>query len=324
MTVSLLPLSADGYQPHQLHASERNWTETNCYVDVWIEVLHSLGLDPMAAAGFSLSADFVGDQWAFIKFPPEDLRFLYGLEVSELNVWKPVVDHVVEQLELGRLCTVEADSWFLPDTRGVSYRLAHTKSTVVPQLLDLEHRRLGYFHNAGYFELQGDDFDGVFRLGEHGDSSSLPPYVEVIRLEHLRPKDPDLVANVLALTRGHLARRPESNPITRLGERLHRDLPWLAEQDLDTFHLYAFGTCRQCGASYELASSFVEWLNRHDRPGTEEAGEAFRSIAEGAKALQFALARVVRGRQVDLTAILEPMERNWTAGMGTLAERYGG
>ena len=46
MTVGPLTLTADTFVPHPLHATERSWTETNCYVDVWIEVLHALGLDP--------------------------------------------------------------------------------------------------------------------------------------------------------------------------------------------------------------------------------------------------------------------------------------
>lgn len=323
MTLALLPLAADTYRTHELHAVERDWTETNCYVDVWIEVLHALGLDPVAGAAFTLSTDFEGDQWTFFKFPPEDLRAVYGLEVAELNVWKPVVDHVAEQLGLGRLCTVEADSWYLPDTRGVSYGIAHVKSTIVPQMLDLEARRLGYFHNAGYFELEGDDFDGVFGLGAHVAPAGLPPYVEVIRLDRVRRNDPELVDRVVSLTREHLARRPADNPVTRLGARLAEDLPWLAQQDLETFHLYSFGTCRQCGATAELASTFVEWLNRFDGPGTASAATDFRDLSSGAKALQFAMARVVRGRQVDLRAILGPMEEHWARAMGTLVERYG-
>jgi hypothetical protein len=322
MTIALLPLTADEYRPHGLHAVERNWTETNCYVDVWIEVLNALGLDPVAASAFTLSADFEGDQWTFFKFPPEDLRTLFGLEVSELNVWRPVVDHVAEQLDLGRLCTVEVDSWFLPDTRGVSYGTDHVKSTIVPQMLDREGRRLGYFHNAGYFELAGDDFDGVFRLGSHAEAAGLPPYVEVIRLDRVRRNDPDLVPRAVALARDHLRRRPTDNPVTRLGQRLTADLPWLVQQDLDTFHLYSFGMCRQCGATAELAAAFVEWLNRFDRPGTESAAVEFGELAAGAKALQFALARVVRGRQVDVAAIVGPMEEHWASAMAVLAEHY--
>ena len=46
-------------------------------------------------------------------------------------------------------------------------------------------------------------------------------------------------------------------------------------------------------------------------------------MSAGAKALQFALARVVRGREVDLTTILSAMERHWADAMTTLADRYG-
>ena len=323
MTAGFPAPDADGFAPHPLHAAERTWTETNCYVDVWIEVLHALGLDPVAAAAFTLSCDFEGDQWTFFKYPPEDLRELYGLEVAELNVWRPVVEHVGEQLGLGRLCTVECDSWFLPDTRGVAYGEAHVKTTVVPAALDLPGRRLGYFHNAGYFVLDGDDFDGIFRLGPHADPTALAPYVESIRLDRVRRDDPDRVERVVALAGDHLARRPTDNPITRLAARMQDDLAWLAGQDLEVFHRYAFGTCRQCGASAELAADFVDWLNAHDAPGTESAADSLRAVAEGAKSLQFSLARVVRGRSVDLAPVLDAMADRWDAAMTVLDGRYG-
>jgi hypothetical protein len=323
MSGGLPELTAAGFTPHPLHATERTWTETNCYVDVWVEVLYALGLDPVAGAAFTLSCDFEGDQWTFFKYPPEDLRTLYGLEVAEMNIWRPVVDHVEEQLALGRLCTVEGDAWFLPDTRGVSYGDAHVKTTIVPAALDRAARTLGYFHNAGYFELEGDDFDGLFRLGVHADPDALPPYVESVRLDRVRRDDPDLVERVVDLTRDHLGRRPGDNPVPRMAARLLADLPWLAEQDLEGFHLYAFGLCRQCGASTELAATFVDWLNTHHESGTEAASVAFRDVAEGAKALQFALARVVRGRTVDLAPVMEGMAERWAAAMDVLDAHYG-
>ena len=129
----LLDVDRASYRPHPLHAGERTWTETNCYVDLWIELLHALGLDPLAAAAFTLSTDFEGDQWTFFKFPPEDLRALFGLEVAEFNVWRPTLDHAEEQLELGRLFIMDADAWFLPDTQGVSYRIAPCEERNGPQ-----------------------------------------------------------------------------------------------------------------------------------------------------------------------------------------------
>jgi Domain of unknown function (DUF1839) len=318
----LLAIDAASYVPHALHRSDRCWTETNCYVDVWIEVLHALGLDPLAAGAFTLSGDFEGDQWTFFKIPPEDLRALYGIEVSEMNAWRPIVEHICEQLALGRLLTVEVDSWFLPDTHGVAYRSDHVKSTIVPQEIDVAGKRLGYFHNAGYHELGDEDFDGVLRL-DVDDPWRLPPYVELVRLERLRPEGPSL-GEVVELTAQHLARRPLDNPIERLAKRIESDRSQLEERGISYFHQYAFGTCRQCGASAEVAAAFVDWLGSHDGGGLETVADRFRVVAEGAKTVQFGLARMVAGRRFDIQASLEEMARAWHEAMATLVERYGG
>jgi len=57
-----LPASR-GYQSHFSHAGERISPETNCYVDLWIETPHALGLDPVPAFACALSADHDGLQW---------------------------------------------------------------------------------------------------------------------------------------------------------------------------------------------------------------------------------------------------------------------
>ena len=69
-------LNPADYRPHELHGAGRDWPQTNCYVDLWIEVLHSMGYAPEAALGFTLLQDFEGDQFTFFKFPPEDLELL--------------------------------------------------------------------------------------------------------------------------------------------------------------------------------------------------------------------------------------------------------
>ena len=43
--IRLLPIDAETYEPSSYRSGDRVWTETNCYVDLWIEVLHALGLD---------------------------------------------------------------------------------------------------------------------------------------------------------------------------------------------------------------------------------------------------------------------------------------
>jgi hypothetical protein len=325
----LLPLNAADYHPHPLHFTERTWTETNCYVDLWVELLHALGLDPLAAAAFTLSTDFEGDQWTFFKFPIEDLRTLFGIEVNELNVWRPVLDHALEQLELGRLMIMDVDAWFLPDTHGVSYRTIHNKTALVPNSIDRQDRRLGYFHNAGYYELQGDDFDGLFRLGPYEDETVLPPYAESVRLDRMHSDRGELVEGAVALTRAHLARRPLDDPMARFQLRMEHDLTWLEGQDTEVFHLYAFGTCRQCGAAAELAASFVDWLAANDpslgASGAEDlvvVAESFRSVATAAKALQFALARASRGRHVDLKGSFDELGGAYRTAMEGLVARY--
>lgn len=314
----LLDLDAATYRPHPLHAPERIWSETNCAVDVWIEVLASLELDPVAGTSFTLSAGFEGDQWAFTKYPIEDLRTLYGIEVGELNVWRPLVDHLTEHLGLGHLLTVEADAWYLPDTAGVSYRLEHTKTTVVPNAFDPDGPALGYFHGAGYFEVDGGDAAEV--VGS--TPPAMPPYVEVVKVGGARVPH-DLVDRVIACATGHLERRPPGDPVPAMARRIRDDLPWLAVSGPEVFHGYAFGTCRQFGAGAELAASLAGWLDPHVG-GLGPATAALLGAAGAAKTLQFVLARRARGRSGDVDGPLDQMAAGWARGLELMEARLGG
>ena len=118
------------YVPHALHATGRDWRETNCYVDVWIELLHALGLEVPACLAFTLAVDFEGDQWTFHKPPHADLTELYGLVVDELTLWRPLQEHCAEQIARGSVPLVEMDSYYLPDTCGSDYRENHVKTTI--------------------------------------------------------------------------------------------------------------------------------------------------------------------------------------------------
>lgn len=153
MTSRLIDISPDGYEPHTIHSDQRTWTETNCYLDLWVEVLHSLGLDPVPAAACAFGARFDGSQWTFLKFKPEDLFALYGIDVGEMNVWRRVLDHAQNNLAAGMLSTGEVDAHWLPDTVGTGYRESHTKTTIVANYIDREAGVLEYFHNSGYHRL---------------------------------------------------------------------------------------------------------------------------------------------------------------------------
>lgn len=317
------PLGPTTYRRHLIHGEDRVWTETNCYVDVLVELLHGLGYEPMAALPFTLTIDFEGDQWTFFKFPPGDLLTLYGLDIQELNVWRPLVLHIEQQVGAGRPVLVELDSYFLPDTAGTAYRLAHVKTTVAVNAIDVEGRQLGYFHNQSYHQLQGQDFSDVFQLEGLVHERMLPPYIEYVKLreEYPRLEEHDLRDASLALLQHHLKLIPKRNPFRTFKEKFSQDLEWLIAADLEAFHTYSFATLRQYGACFELAETYLRWLTGQGVAGLDVPVEAFNQIAQTAKTFQFQLARsMARRRPLDL-ALLDAMAGHWDQAMSELTTR---
>ena len=59
MKVAISPaLDPKTYVAHALHTDERSWAETNCYVDLWIEVLHAYGMEPLACMAFTVAINY--------------------------------------------------------------------------------------------------------------------------------------------------------------------------------------------------------------------------------------------------------------------------
>ncbi|MCC4247176.1 DUF1839 family protein [Stappia indica] len=319
----LAALRADGYRPHPLHDAGRMWPETNCYVDLWIEVLHALGLPVEAMLGFTVTQDFEGDQFTFFKVPLEDLEALYGIRATELAIFEPVEQHVATQIARGRLCLVEVDSYFLPDTQGVSYRIEHGKTTVAITALDQDAKRLRYFHNAGFFELEGEDFDGVFQRGAHAQPLPFLPYTEFAKFPEAAP-DASPAGNpreiAWKLLAGHLARRPKGNPFAAYASGFAAEIEALSERPFEAFHKYAFNTLRQAGANFELAASHLDWLAEDGSLAAE--ADAARAISECCKTLQFQLARALaRKRFAGLGEALTPAATAWDTLMAGLEEK---
>ncbi len=312
------------YEPHMLHAEARAWVEKNCYVDIWIELLHAHHLDPMAMLGFTVRHDFLDDQWVFFKPPHGDILELYGIDVQELNVWRPLLMHAVEQLGRGNLILTEADSFFLPDTRGTDYRQNHVKTTIVLETIDTDSRTLGYFHNGGYGTLDGEDFEGALGITASKRPAFLPLFAEVARVQHVKrlPRQ-ELLDVSLALFRRHLAERPTENPFARFKKRFVEDVTALASEGLATYHIYAFATLRQCGANFELASLYLKWLDellteRGAIRGDALAGASacFDDISQTAKALILKGARAVTTKKAsDFSGMLDGMEAKWAEAM---------
>lgn len=319
MTVRLLGVSADDHVPHPIHSDGRIWTETNCYTDLWIEVLHALGLDPIPVAVCVFGARFDGTQWTFLKFKPEDLFALYGIEVDEMNVWRRPIDHLEDNAAAGMLSTVEVDSFWLPDTAGTGYREGHGKTTIVPILIDRDREELQYFHNSGCYRLTGADFRGIFGLDEPGPPAWLP-YVEQIRYRRSTALNADAFDAAL---RRHLRSRPRGNPVRDLAARVATDTEWLGAAGIDGFHLWSFGVLRQCGATAELAADVCAYMENAGYPGAGRAIDDFRAVAEGTKTVQFRMARAARGRAVDPTEQLDAIADAWQRAMTVVAAAAG-
>jgi hypothetical protein len=306
-SADLLGLSEATWTPQALHAPDRIWLETNCYVDVWAEQLPALGHPAEAALAFTVRQDFEGDHFTFFKFPLEDLEALFGLVVQELAIYDSVENHTLAQLQRGRPVLIEVDSHWLPDA-GPTYRKEHVKTTVAAIALDRAHKHFGYFHNTGYHELSGEDYDGLFRPPVGG---RLFPYVEFVKRDGAALAGAALRQRSLELLRSHLQRRPKGNPIAAWRQALPGHIEILAARGMGYFHP------RQLGANFEMLATYLDWLAEH---ALRQPAAAARRIAEGAKAIQFQLARMANRRRFDVAKlVLEPLEADYDRIMTAVA-----
>lgn len=321
MSISVLAgLTPAGYRRHALHGEDAAWPEKNCYADLWIGFLHTLGLEPLAMLPFTVAVDFEGDQWTFFKPPLEDLRALYGIDVQELTVWRPLLEHAQEHLAAGKPICTESDAFWLPDTAGTDYRRAHTKTTILMAQLDVERERLGYFHNAGYHELSGEDFRQTFRLDAPRAATALPLFAELVHIDRMVGRgSKELRELSFALLRRHYAWRPRTNPFSRFAARLAQDLPAMRERGVDHYHQWAFASVRQAGAAFELLGAHLRWLAGQGDPRLAQAAGSFASIAQANKSLILKGARAVAtGKPLNADELLQGMAGDWEQGMGLL------
>ncbi|MEB4685956.1 DUF1839 family protein [Burkholderia contaminans] len=299
------------YRPHPLHSQEMVWKQTNCYVDMWLEVLRWWGFNPYAALPFTIALDFEGDQFTFFKFPHDELERLYGIVVQEHSIYEPLDQHIETQVARGHLMIVEVDAWFLPDTRGSSYRTQHTKTTIGIDAIDRAKRQIGYFHNSGYYVAEDFDYNGLV-----GGSSpmTLPPYVECAKRRFAPLDERELCETSLAALQRHLRRLPVVNPIAAFRRQLQTDARTLADSPLERFHAYSFNSVRQLGANFELFGHYARWLQASGCVGPfGEIRAACDRIASEAMVLEFRLARAcARGKEERGDSTLEAIEAAYT------------
>jgi hypothetical protein len=310
---SLFGCDPQSYRAHAVHGHERSYSETNCYADVLIELLHARGDEPLAVMGFIARMDFEGDQWTFFKPPPEDLEALFGIDVHEMQPYRPLPEQIAEQLAAGRTMIIELDGWYLPDTDATSYRREHVKTSAAIEAIDIAGERLRYFHNRSLHELAARDYRGVFGIDPPRGPESLPPYTELVRFDAgERLEGAELRAASRALLARHAARRPVRNPFTAFGERLALDLPTLVDGDPATYHAYAFATARMAGAAFELFASHLEWLLG---ASAAPAVEALREIVGGCTSLSLKLAR---RRTFDAEPAVDRLAGAWDRAFGAV------
>ena len=272
--------------------------------------------------GFTLAVDFEGDQWTFFKPPLAEVRTLYGIAVQELTVWRPLIEHAQEHLAAGKLISTESDAYWLPDTAGTDYRRKHTKTTILLADLDMAGQRLGYFHNAGYFVLSGEDFRQTFRLDAPPDPAFMPLFAELVRIDRLQRR-PASELGVIAwdLLRLHHAWRPRSNPFVRFAARLAQDMPQMKAHGIDHYHAWAFASIRQAGAAFELGAAHLRWLSQQGRGDLADAAQCFEAIGQANKALILKGARAaVSGKPLGADDLLEGMAGDWEKGMTLLSK----
>lgn len=294
--VAIPGLQANGYGRHALHDASRIWPEKNCYVDLWIEILHARGLQPAALLPFTITVDFEDDQWTFFKPSHDELRSLFGVKVHELTVWRPLVEHVIEHVKAGRLVSLEVDAYWLPDTQGTDYQHKHSKTTIAINEVDLTNETVGYFHNAAYFEAYDTNFRQLLKLDVA--SPELPLFAELISF-YPPPSftQAQLQQASLALMRKQIQYIPAINPIERFAQRFAADLPQLQASGLENYHAWAFAGIRQWGSACELTGEWIAWMNDALPPGAAALSEQFAHISKDAKTLILKGARAVMSKK---------------------------
>ena len=307
---------------HPWHQGERVWSTTNSHLDVWIELLHTLDLEPSPVLLPTLCADFEGDQWTQTSVAPADLWSCYGIAVESMLVWRPLLAHLVEQLDRGNAVLVEVDAFHLPDMTGGSYQREHAKTLIAVTGYDRHAHRLRYIHGAAGADVGGEDLDAMMTAGI--GSAQLPPFAQIVKLDRMMPRTLAERGQVgIALARFHGTRLPSRNPVKAFGEALRSHGAWLAGGDAEHYQRWAFATLHQCGASFEVAADVCTWLAYHGEP-VSPAVAPLRLVSHAARALHQRLVRVSQsGRMPDVGHTVDDMSRAWDDAMTILRPRYG-
>ncbi|WP_341248401.1 DUF1839 family protein [Cupriavidus pauculus] len=312
--------------PRLLHGDTAIWQETNCYMDLWIELLYGWHLDPRAALPFTVAQDYEGDHFTFFKYPQADLELLYGTVVQETAVYDTLEGHIAEQVQRGHAMLVEVDSYYLPDTRATAYRTGHVKTTIAIDAIEPAAQRLSYFHSLGHYTVDGDDYRGLMRITPElsGNGNILFPYAECAKRVRPALQGRALANAVAQLMRRHLGRRPARNPVSRWRTEFPAQVDTILARGDAYFHHYGFNLPRQLGANFEMLQHCLNWLGEHGYPVPTAVSGAAEAIAAECKVLQFRLARAVARRRADACSeCLDNLESAYDTAISGLVSSFG-
>ena len=205
-----------------------------------------------------------------------------GLDVQELAIWRPLVDACRRTGRAGPAGAGGA-GFLLParhgghrlsararqiDRGGRSTSTCRTAARLLPQ--------------PGILPLVGRRFRQRVPPGRDANPAMLPPYVEFVkRRPEAAPARPRLwTTPPLSFCGGICNRCREAIRSSSSSTRFAADLHWLADAPLEVFHQYSFATLRQFGACYELAATYLHWLQsarrRRFRAGRLRRSPRFR------------------------------------------------
>jgi hypothetical protein len=210
----------------------------------------------------------------------------------------------------------------LADTVGTDYRCKHSKTTIAINHIDVQHHRMEYFHNAGYFAAEGEDFRQLLKIQAiPALAGELPLYAELISFLPVSTRTlAQTKALSLQLMRKQILERPLSNPIQGFAKRFARDLPMLQARGLDHYHAWAFAGIRQWGSAFELAAAWIDWMHDQLGPQSEAARNSFTQMSADAKTLILKGARSVASKKAfDPVAQLATTAEIWPQAFQALA-----
>ncbi len=307
---------------HPWLSGERIWSTINGSADTWLSLLHTLGLETEPLLMSSLCADFEGDQWTRVGLPEADLWSCHGIAVEELQVWRPLLAHAVEQLSRGHAMLVDADQFHLPDMIGAGYLREHATTTIAVTGYQQRAREIRYIHGSHTGMLAGRDLDAIV-TGAAGDALR-PSVARLVKLDRMVARGRTELGEIgIALARFHGTRMPVVNPVRAFAESMREHVSWLSAGDAAYFERWAHATLHQCGSAFELAGDACRWLASHGQP-VAAAVEPLQAVSRGARTLHQRLALVHETRRPpDVTRILETMASAWTDAMMILRPLYG-